>query len=133
MASRHSIRLAKFSDSPGTFIYDGSSTSIEYHPTALKTGKKDPVYDDNGMPILDKAGNQVFQSPGVIKKDANGNVILGGEPKKVEVKLASRTVFGVEFAAGKPVLVSKPELAQKLRCLHGFKEVEAKEIKSKEK
>lgn len=132
MASKHvgrrSDRLAQISSVPGTFVYDGSGVAIEYHPTPLRTGKKDPVFDERGAPVIDKDGNQVFETPGRIKKDGNGNVILGGQPKEVRVELASRTISGIKFDAGKPVVVNRPELAQKLRCLQGFKEVDTQDM-----
>ena len=119
----HSGRLAAISKDLGTFVYDGLGVSVEHSPTPLKSGKKDPVFDERGAPVIDRDGNQMFETPGRIRKDSNGNVILGGPPKEERVVMTSRTVFGVEFPAGKPVVVTDLALAQKLRCLHGFSEI----------
>ena len=123
MASRHAERINEFSKKPGLFVYNGSAVSVEHFPTPLKTGKKDPVFDASGAPVIDKEGNQVFETPGRIKKGPDGNVILGGTPKEHRVKMSTMTVYGVEFASGKAVPVSDPELARKLRCMpHLFDE-----------
>ena len=122
--SRHSDRLSVISSAPGTFVYDGKGESIDYTPTPLKTGSKDPVLDEAGAPVIGADGNQVFEKPGRIIRNIDGTPKLGGHPKETRIVLTSRKVFGVEFPAGKPVFVGLAKLAQKLRCLHGFEEVE---------
>jgi hypothetical protein len=123
-SGRHFERLSRVSTGPGTFVYDGSHEAVEYHPTAMKRGKTEPVLDDDGMPVLDDKGEQVYHKPGRFVIGSDGRPVLGGKPKEVRVKLESKTVFGVEFLAGKPVFVSNRDLAVKLRCLGGFTEVE---------
>jgi hypothetical protein len=132
MASRHAERLSLVSRAKGIFVYNGSAVAVEYHPTPLKTGKKEPVFGEDGLPIVDKDGNQVFERPGRIQKNKDGTVKLGGPVKEVKVKLDSMTVQGVEFAKGKAVVVESADLAQKLRCMpHLFDEKQ--EVKKTEK
>ena len=121
---RHHERLSQVSSAPGTFVYDGSHVAVEHSPTAMRVGKDVPILDADGMPVVIK-GVQQFQPAGQFVRGSDGNPVLGGKPKETRIKLTTKTVFGVEFPEGKPVVVTDRALAQKLRCLSGFSEVEA--------
>jgi len=123
-SSRRHERLAKIKEGPGMFVYDGSSEIEEHTPTPMKTGKQEPVYDSNGVPLTDDSGRQIYQRPGKVVVDAQGRAVMGGPPKIERKKLDTRVLWGVEFPKGKEVVVDNIDLAIKLRSTYGFKEVE---------
>ncbi len=118
------LRKAKIKRGPGVFVYDGSLIDTEWVPQALRMGKNVAVLDANGMPVLDATGRQIFEKSGAPVRDEKGQPVLGGEPKVVKHPIEVYKLWGVEFPAGKEVVVDDPTLAAKLRGMDGFDEVE---------
>ena len=117
-------RLAQVKRGPGVFVYDGTAVDSQWEPTPLRAGKKEPMFADDGMPILDSIGRQQYRKAGELIRGKDGKPIMGGPPKKTTTPIDVRTVWGMDFPAGKAVVVADPVLARKLRCLGCFDEVE---------
>lgn len=129
-SGRHFDRLSQIPTESGVFVYDGSSEAVEHNPTPIKIGKDEPALDADGMPALDDKGKQVFLRQGSYKIGTDGKPVLGGPMAEKRHKLDSRKIGGVEFKKGVQVKVTDPKLAQKLRCLEGFKEVDQAKVKA---
>lgn len=128
--AKRSERLAKQKKGPGVFVYLGTAMAIEETPTPLLTDEKKPVFTEDGMPAFDAAGRQVFKPAGIPQRDSRGHIIMGGVPKRKEVKLDPYVLRGVSFPSGKPVKVDSAALALKLRCMAHFEEVDASVAKA---
>lgn len=118
-------RLANTKRGPGVFVYDGSHEDHECTPTHLCRGQGEPRLDENGYPVIDSDGGQVFERVGSVVKDAFGRPVLGGLPKITRIPIEERVIWGVRFPQGERVAVRNAALALKLRCLNGFEEVDA--------
>lgn len=147
-------RLAKVKKGPGTFVYLGGACDTEAIPGIPAMGKDghqlrsvvfmtvededgkkvqviDPKSSEKGELVWLKAPRFVRREiepyklripgvEGVYDADAKGYVAKKGPDGK------DRPLF-LELPKGKPVKVSHPNLAIKLRCLKFFEEVEADE------
>jgi hypothetical protein len=120
-------RLEKLKKGPGVFIYNGEAEDTEYVPTPLLTGRKEPLLDDRGLPVTDRAGRQIYAPSGQVVRNGKGEPMLGGIPQIVKHKIEVFVVRGVEFPAGKEVVVNDSSLALKLRGMTHFAEVDAVE------
>ncbi len=119
------MRVAQLRKGPGVFVYDGSSRAIDAEPTILMSdGASQELFDAAGRPVLDASGRQIYQRRGTPVRDESGNVMLGGPPVLTERVLDPLVVWGVSFPSDKPVRVSDPGLALKLRGMACFEEVE---------
>lgn len=126
--SRHAQRMAEVKKGSGVFVYNGEQCDTEAIPTPKLAGKDVPVLDDEGYPVIDGTGRQVFMKQGTpLFDEETGKVIMGGKPKIKRTKLEVLEVWGVEFPAGEEVEVENSALARKLRTLPTFDEVEADE------
>jgi hypothetical protein len=126
MASRKE-NLAKLKKGPGVFVYEGGAYDTECVPTLLRRTKSEPKFDDQGMPVLDRAGRQLYEKTGDVIRGSDGKPVLGGPPKIVKKEFDPYAVSGGLFHKDKPVTVGDPRLALKLRGLACFKEVEAED------
>lgn len=116
-------RLADVAKGPGVFVYDGSAVDTIATPTPKLSDGRRPVFNEHGMPVMDRANRQVFEPSGVPLRDADGTPVMGGAPKIERVPIDVRNVWGVSFPKGEEVQVDDPRLARKLRCLPEFGEV----------
>jgi hypothetical protein len=76
------------------------------------------------MPVIDAAGDQVFDNPNDALLTDDGKQQMGGPPEVKTVPFEEgRTIWKKHFPVGEVVEVDSPELAHKLRCLPDFEEV----------
>lgn len=118
-------RLKQLKKGPGVFVYDGSGVDTEYIPTMLVTKKAEPILKEDGTPVLDGSGRIVNKPIGTPILDDSGRPQLGGDPVVKRISIETYRLWGQSFPKGEPVEVSSPQLAQKLRCMPCFNEVEA--------
>lgn len=122
MATRRE-RLAKIKKGPGVFVYEGGACAKEFIPTVKRIGRKEPLLDQNGYPVVDSSGRQIYQPSGQPVRE-NGIPVLGGIPKVENRPLDFLTIQGVKLNRGVPVFVSDEVVAVKMRCMAFVKEID---------
>lgn len=127
------LRLAQMKTGPGTFVYDGGHCVVEHEPTIKLVGKKEPVFDSDGAPMVDAQGRLIYKKAGRPALTPEGRPILGGVPKAKRIELSTYKLRGVEFPKGVPVDVDDEDLALKLRCLGAVREIEEGEAAAPKK
>jgi hypothetical protein len=114
--SRRAARMERIKKGPGVFVYNGQAHDTEWIPTPLRHGKQVPLVGDDGVPVVDGAGRQVYHRPGEVVRDMNGRPMLGGTPKMERRRIDVLSLWGVDFPEGREVVVDDPALALKCRA-----------------
>ena len=111
-------------DGPGVFSYIGGAFDTESTPTVLRYGRNEPEFGADELPVVDRAGRQVFKRVGHIAVDESGKPRLGGPPTVKRIEMSTFKVGGVTFQRGEKIVVYDHKLALKLRVSEFFDEDE---------
>lgn len=122
-------RLAKVKKGPGVFVYLGTAVRVDAHPTMLLTGKKEVLFREDGLPAVDASGRVQHRPAGKPMFDEDGKPVLGGKPRLVKTPITTFKLRGMEFPAGKEVVVDSPSTALKCRLIGFFEEREGALLK----
>ena len=90
----------------------------------MRYGRNEPEFGADDMPVVDRAGRQVFKRVGNIAVDESGKPRLGGPPTVKRIEMATFKVGGVAFPRGEKIVVYDHKLALKLRVSEFFDEDE---------
>lgn len=117
-------RLAHVSTEPGWFVYDGEAVAIEEIPTVLVTKEKTYSHNPDGTVRLDAMNRPVMVPKGIPALTEQGEVQMGGPPKRIERKIETFAVLGRKFKKDVPRFVARKAILQRVRLSPHFKEVD---------